>query len=155
MTSQYHPPLPLGIPHSLACCPWAASSLADKMERCPNLNSAHTQTNLLAHQQNVDSRALGAQSGDSSAFVFRCENAPSDSFLPNHPVSHKARTLKPIAEARTIEARASHIDPSSFRNLSRKTKSCEFGSKYFAVTFYFLTNEFMKVTGFQPLILLL
>jgi hypothetical protein len=116
------------------------------MKRCPNLNSAHTQTNLLAHQQNVDRRSLGAQSGDSSAFVFRCENALSDSFLPNHPVSHKERTLKPIAEARTIEARASHIDHSSFRNLS-----CEFGSKYFAVTFYFLTNQFIKVVGFQQL----
>jgi hypothetical protein len=94
----------------MGCLP----SLAAKLERCPNLNSAHTQTNLLAHQQNVDSRSLGAQSGDSSAFMFRCENALFDSFLSNHPVSHKARTLKPIAEARTIEARASHIDPSSF-----------------------------------------
>jgi hypothetical protein len=69
-------------------------SLGDKLERCPNLNSAHTQTNLLAHQQNVDSRSLGAQSGDSSAFVFR-ENALSDSFLSNHPVSHKARPILP------------------------------------------------------------
>jgi len=65
-----------------------------KMKRCPNLNSAHTQTNLLAHQQNVDRRSLGAQSGDSSAFVFRCANALSDSFLSNHPVSHRQENIK-------------------------------------------------------------
>jgi hypothetical protein len=29
--------------------------------------------------------------------------------LSNQPVSHKARTLNPIAEARTIELRASHM----------------------------------------------
>ena len=44
-------------------------------------------------QQNVDSLSPGAQCGGRSAFGFRL----SGCFLSNHPVSHKARTLNPIA----------------------------------------------------------
>ena len=60
-------------------------------------------------QQNVDSRSPRAQCGRRSAFMFRL----SGCFLSKHPVSHKARTLNPTAEARTIELRASHMVPSS------------------------------------------
>jgi hypothetical protein len=37
----------------------------------------------------------------------------SGSFLSNHPVSHKAKIFTVIAEARAIEARVSHMIPSS------------------------------------------
>src|SRR3984893_11318898 len=81
--------------------------VSDKPERCPNLNSAHTnQKTFSPPQQRFDSPSAAVQCGDSSEFVFRSESRPSGCFLSNHPVSHKAITLKAIAEARTIEARA-------------------------------------------------
>src|ERR1700738_4311060 len=58
-----------------------------------------------------------------------CIHVPaSGCFLSNHPVSHKARTLKPIAEARTIEARVSHMIPSSTL-IQWKTHGTEIGKK--------------------------
>src|ERR1700730_9211568 len=97
--------------------------VSDKPERCPNLNSAHTnQKTFSPPQQRFDSPSAAVQCGDSSAFVFRSESRPSGCFLSNHPVSHKAITLKAIAEARTIEARASHMVPSSFPNSSQQTE---------------------------------
>jgi hypothetical protein len=44
-----------------------------------------------------------------SAFMLQL----SGSFLSNHPVSHKAKIFNVIAEARAIEARVSHMIPSS------------------------------------------
>jgi hypothetical protein len=51
-------------------------------------------------------RQKGAQG---PAFMFQL----SGSFLSNHPESHKARIFNVIAEARAIEARVSHMIPSS------------------------------------------
>jgi hypothetical protein len=51
-------------------------------------------------------RQKGAQG---PAFMFQL----SGSFLSNHPESHKARIFNVIAEAIAIEARVSHMIPSS------------------------------------------
>src|ERR1700730_12989827 len=96
--------------------------VSDKTKRCPKLNSTHPhQKHLRPPQQKFDSPSPAVQFVDSAAFVFRSESRSSGCFLSDHPVSHKAIILKPIAEARTIEARARHMVPPSFPNSSRQT----------------------------------
>jgi hypothetical protein len=78
-----------------------------------------------------------------------CIHVPaSGCFLSNHPVSHKARTLKPIAEARTIEARVSHMIPSSTL-IQWKTHGTEIGSKkkYFSWNFLENAAPFRRMLG--------
>jgi hypothetical protein len=54
------------------------------------------------------------QSVESRQFVFCCvQGGLSGWFRSSHPFSTKARTLNPIAEAKTIEEIANHISHSS------------------------------------------
>ena len=86
-----------------------ASELQELSGRIDDILLLWCEPRLVPCQQNVDSRSPPAQCAGTSPVVFRL----SDSFLSNHPVSHKAKIFNVIAEARAIEARVSHMIPSS------------------------------------------
>jgi hypothetical protein len=74
----------IGFKSSIApdLCDKCRLPVSDKPERCPNLNSAHTnQKPFRPPQQRFDSPSAAVQCGDSSAFVFRSESRFSGCFI--------------------------------------------------------------------------
>jgi hypothetical protein len=94
-------------------------------------------------------RKLGFETGRNVLVEYRAsgQGLPQATAAVNELVAWKVDVIFVLAVEFALKAAVAH-----FEICRGKLKSCEFGSKYFAVTFYFLTNQFIKVVGFQQLI---